>query len=331
MEQKVSLIFTVLNEAASIEVLLESLCAQTRLPDEVVAVDGGSDDGTYQKLKQFAQEAPFPVQVLSRPGSNISEGRNVAIAHAQGPLIASTDAGVRLETDWLAELLAPLEDSNATDVVSGFFVPDPHSLFERVLGAVTLPRPEEIDPQTFYPSSRSVAFYRRAWRAVGGYPEWLDYCEDLLFDFALREAGFTFTFNQNAVVHFRPRSTLKAFFKQYYRYARGDGKADFWRYRHAVRYGFYLLACPLLVALALFVHPAWALVLIGGLTATMYRPYRRLAPHLHDLSWEKRLRACAWVPSIRWMGDVAKMLGYPAGVWWRWHHAPQKPWPKRQI
>ncbi len=329
--EKVSLIFTVLNEAASIEVLLDSLCKQTRPPDEVVVVDGGSKDGTYQKLKRFAQGAPFHVQVLSRPGSNISEGRNAAIAHAQGPLIASTDAGVRLEEDWLAEITAPFEKSNAPDVVSGFFVPDPHSLFERVLGAVTLPRLDEIDPQTFHPSSRSVTFSRRAWQAIGGYPEWLDYCEDLLFDFALREAGFTFAFNQNAVVHFRPRPTLRAFFKQYYRYARGDGKADFWRYRHALRYAFYLLACPLLTALTLLQHPAWLLVLIGILAASMYRPYRRLAPHLRDLPWEGRLRACAWVPLIRWTGDIAKMLGYPVGVWWRWHHAPQESWPKRQI
>lgn len=331
MGKKVSVIFTVLNEAASIEVLLKSLCEQTRLPDKVVAVDGGSEDGTYQKLEQFAQRAPFSVQVLSRPGSNISQGRNAAIASAKNPLIASTDAGVRLEEDWLAELVAPFEDSDAPDVVSGFFVPNPHSLFELVLGAVTLPRLEEIDPETFHPSSRSVAFRRRAWQAVGGYPEWLDYCEDLLFDFALREAGFTFAFNRNAVVYFRPRPTLKAFFKQYYRYARGDGKADFWRYRHGIRYASYLLAGPALLALALLVHPAWILALIGGIAATMYKPYRRLAPHLYGLSWGKRLRAYAWVPLIRWAGDIAKMLGYPIGVWWRWHHAPQDPWPKRQF
>ena len=42
-----------------------------------------------------------------------------------------------------------------------------------------------------------------------------------------------------AIAHFRPRSSLRAFFKQYYRYSRGDGKADLWRKRHAIRYGAY--------------------------------------------------------------------------------------------
>ena len=27
-----------------------------------------------------------------------------------------------------------------------------------------------------------------------------------------------------------------------------------------------------------------------------------------------------WMPVICWTGDVAKMIGYPVGVWWRWRH-----------
>jgi len=33
------------------------------------------------------------VRVIERPGSNISQGRNAAIAAASGDVIASTDAG----------------------------------------------------------------------------------------------------------------------------------------------------------------------------------------------------------------------------------------------
>ena len=51
------------------------------------------------------------------------------------------------------------------------------------------PTRDEVDPATFLPSSRSVAFRKAAWAAVGGYPEWLDYCEDLVFDLSLRERG----------------------------------------------------------------------------------------------------------------------------------------------
>ena len=333
MRQAVSLIATVLNEAASLDGLLDSLLAQTRPPDEVVIVDGGSTDGTREVLERFADAARLPVKVFSWPGCNIAQGRNMAIAAAQGPIIAVMDAGVRLEKDWLEHLVAPFEGTgeDAPDVVSGFFVVDPRSPFEVALGAVTLPQLDEVDPATFNPSSRSVAFCKAAWERVGGYPEWLDYCEDLLFDFALRDAGCTFTFAPRAIVHFRPRPNVRSFAKQYYRYARGDGKADFWRYRHLIRYGTYLGAAPLLMALALWHHPLWALGLLGGLLAMLRRPLRRVWPKLRELGWGERLQVLCWLPILRCMGDLAKMVGYPVGVWWRWHYAPQGPWPKRQL
>jgi len=331
MRDRVSVVTTVLNEAASIDILLHSLAQQTRVPDEVVVVDGGSADETLQKLESYAQNAPFSLQVLSRPGHNISQGRNVAIAAAQHALIAATDAGVRLEKDWLEQLLAPLSGEDSADVVSGAFVAAPETVFEVALGAVTLPTIGEIDAATFNPSSRSVAFRREAWQRVGGYPEWLDYCEDLLFDLSLRDAGYRFAFAPRAVAHFRPRPTLAAFYKQYYRYARGDGKADLWRYRHLVRYGTYLVALPALVALSIVHSPLWLLALAIGMAMMLRKPLWRLQSQWGHLPWRKRLSVLGWLPIIRITGDVAKMLGYPAGIWWRRRYAPAGTWPKPKF
>jgi len=326
---RVSVIATVLNEADAIIELLHSLAAQTRPPDEIVIVDGGSSDGTLKALQRFAQEADLSVQVLSAPGANISRGRNLAIAAATGEVIASVDAGVRLEPDWLAELVGPFEAGLPPDVVSGFFQSAPRSLFERALGAITLPRLDEIDPQRFEPSSRSVAYRKAAWQAVGGYPEWLDYCEDLVFDFGLRDAGYRFTFAPRALVHFRPRQSWRAYLKQYYRYARGDGKANLYLFRHLARYGAYLVALPLLIALAIWASPWWWLGALAAIGLLLRTPLRRLWPTIQGISWPERLCALAWAPAIRIGGDLAKMVGYPVGVVWRWRHAPSTPWPRR--
>ena len=331
MPESVSVIATVYNEADSIDALLDSLLDQTRRPDEVVIVDGGSTDGTLEKLREAAGGTLLPLRILGRPGCNIAQGRNAAIEAAHGPIIASTDAGVRLEKDWLANLTAPFSQGDPPAVVSGFFVPDPRSAFELALGAVTLPLREEIDPGSFYPSSRSVAFRREAWKSVGGYPEWLDYCEDLIFDLSLLDAGYCFRFAPEALVHFRPRQSLGAFFKQYYRYARGDGKADLWRLRHLVRYCTYLVAVPSGVVLAILHHALWLLPLLTGLAAMLRKPLRRLLPRLKERPWAERLLAIVWLPILRVTGDVAKMVGYPVGIWWRWHHAPKAAWSKRQF
>jgi glycosyltransferase involved in cell wall biosynthesis len=322
----VSIICTVLNEGQSIQNLLNSLLRQTRPPDEVVFVDGGSTDDTAATLKKYADDGKLPIRVIVEPGANISRGRNIAIQAAAGPIIASTDAGVRLHSRWLEELVKPFQADEPPSVVSGFFVPDPQSAFEVAMGATVLPALYNIDPNTFLPSSRSIAFLKSSWQAIEGYPEWLDFCEDLIFDIRLRDEVGPFGFAPDAVVYFRPRSTLRAFFKQYYQYARGDGKADLWRKRHAIRYITYLIALPLLIFLGVFMSPWWWLlgIILGGL-GMFYTPYRRLPGLWDGLSMLEKLQAIFWVPVIRITGDIAKMIGYPVGWQWRLERLSTQP------
>jgi len=328
----VSVIVTVFNECASIGRLLDSLAAQSRRPDEVVICDGGSSDGTVALIRDYArtQRERLPaLQVVVEAGANISRGRNVAIAAARGPLIAATDAGVRLEPDWLEKITAPWDQAGEPPLaVAGLFVPDSTGVFQTAMAATVLPLVAEIDPSRFLPSSRSVAFTKAAWAQAGGYPEWLDYCEDLVFDFAInaqRPAQPTaFAWAPDAIVHFRPRENLRQFWTQYYRYARGDGKADLWRKRHAIRYATYLVALPLLVGHACFgVTARWAgwVGLLMGIAVYCRRPWQRLRIIGKALDLPQRLAALALVPVIRATGDLAKMAGYPAGVRWRRRHA----------
>jgi glycosyltransferase involved in cell wall biosynthesis len=312
---RVSVICTVLNEGEAVRRLMDSLTAQTRRPDEVIIVDGGSRDGTVAVLQEYAGR--LPLKVLCEPGANISRGRNVAIAAASGDVLACCDAGVWLEPPWLECLVAPFERQPAAQTAAGFFVPDARTPFEIAMGATVLPTVAEIDPATFLPSSRSVAYTPAAWQAAGGYPEWIDYCEDLVFDLQVRAACGAFAWAPRALAHFRPRGSLRSFFRQYYRYARGDGKADLWRKRHAVRYLTYLVALPVMLALSLLHSAWWLLALAAGVAAYCRTPWRRLRPHLPTLSIPQRLQVILLVPVIRAAGDVAKVLGYPAGWAWR--------------
>ena len=330
---QVSVIATVYNEAQNILCLLDSLAAQTLPPDEVVLCDGGSRDDTVRLIHQWMdahQDDGPPVRLLVETGANISRGRNLAVGAATGPLIAVTDAGVRLAPNWLAELTAPWRaqhDADAPIAAAGFFLPDCDGPFETAMAATVLPLPDDIDPDTFLPSSRSVAFTKDAWTATGGYPEWLDYCEDLVFDFAInrQQPGRSSAFAPapQAVVYFRPRSTLGQFWTQYYRYARGDGKADLWRKRHALRYAVYFVALPALLGHGLsgfFGRWLGWVGLLLGVIVYCRRPWQRLATLGRELSPNERLQAAAWVPILRTVGDIAKMVGYPVGLLWRYRN-----------
>ncbi len=311
----ISLIVTVKNEGEAIRPLLDSLIEQSRMPDEIVICDGGSTDHTVQILTEYQQW--LPLKIIEASGANISAGRNRAIEAAQGEIVAATDAGVILTPYWVEDLVAPIEKGE-TAVAAGWFEADPYTDFEVVMGATVLPALEDIDPKTFLPSSRSVAFLKSAWATVGGYPEWLDYSEDLVFDMALRDAVGEFVFVETAVAYFRPRGSLRAFSHQYYNYAKGDGKASLWPKRHAIRYVTYLAALPALL------YMIWRDKRIGwlglGLGTAVYckRPAQRLWPDTTGWRPPARLRAFAMIPIIRFVGDVAKMVGYLVGVFWRW-------------
>ncbi len=197
---KVSLVFTTLDEEDSIAALLDSVAAQTRQPDDVVMVDGGSQDRTVARAEAYRDR--LPLRVLQAPGANISRGRNIAIAAALSDVIACTDSGVRLPSNWLAELVRPIEAGAAG--AAGFFHSEGRGAFQVALGATVLPHADDIDPESFLPSCRSAAFRKEAWECAGGFPEWLDYCEDLVFDLALRRLYGPFAFVPSASVAFPP-------------------------------------------------------------------------------------------------------------------------------
>jgi hypothetical protein len=57
--------------------------------------------------------------------------------------------------------------------------------------------------------------------------------------------------------------------------------------------------------------------LILGAGIYLNRPIRRLARATRGLSLAERVLAFGYVPYLRLVGDIAKMIGYPVGVWWR--------------
>lgn len=308
--QGVSLIVTVRDEEETVGELLDSMLRQSRIPDEVVINDCQSVDRTMEIVGQYRERLPLRT---TAGGTNIPEGRNTAIRAARGPLIACTDAGLWLDPRWLERIVAPLERGEV-ELAAGFFQPDPRSPFERVLGAINYYRGvEEVDPERFLPSGRSMAFTRAAWETVRGFPEDLPYCEDLIFARRLLQAGYRKRFIPDAVVHFRPRSSVGAFFRQYRNYAYGDGLAGLWPLRHALRYGSYAAGLGLLAA-GLCWPPLWGLLALGGV-GYLWPFYRRLWPALRNLTPAWRIGAFLLVPVLRVVGDAAKMVGYAQGRW----------------
>ena len=304
---RVSVVSTFKNEVKTISKFIDGLLAQSRPAEEIVLCDGGSTDGTTEIIQEYAAKNER-IKLVVKPG-NRSVGRNEAIRRARNEVIAVTDAGTVADKDWLRYIVEPFEKDSNTQVVGGFFKSAPQSFFEEVSALLMLSDHDQIDPETWLPSSRSIAFKKEAWEKVGGYPEHTSYNEDTPFDLSLKEAGFQFVFAPKAIVYWRPRSDLRGFFKQYYNYAIGDGIDLIHTPNYFRKILFYLFLFLLLIFT--LVEP----VLFLFLTAILFLYWLRRSRHM----WKKKLplKWLFYVPSVIAVKDLADIFGFVRGIFKR--------------
>lgn len=245
---KTALITTLFNENKNLLRWWQSIIGQTVRPDEIMVVDGGSTDGTWERLQELARESPVPVK-LKQERCNIARGRNLAIAMTDAEVIASTDAGSYPRPDWFAEITRPLLNDPAVDAVGGRSVNLVENDFQRLVVSFQAPPIEHSRPEKVYPSSRNIAFRRKAWSDVGGYPEWLTLtAEDALFNHALHKVGCRFHYNRDAVVAWPIRENAPSHFKMLYSY--GYGAAEARLYAGHFWFNILISLCPWLLLLS---------------------------------------------------------------------------------
>jgi cellulose synthase/poly-beta-1,6-N-acetylglucosamine synthase-like glycosyltransferase len=190
---------------------------QTKKADEIIFVDSFSKDRTPEIIKKYKSKG---IKLIQKK-SNIAEARNIAIKNTRYNIIACTDASSKLDKNWLKNITNPFKDESI-DVVSGGYIAVSEGGIGGYIAMVTVKPMEKWDEKTFIPSGRSVAFRKKAWKAVGGYPEKSRIGEDTAFGLKLKENGFKFKLARDAMVFWSGRNTLKKFAKQFYSYGRGD-------------------------------------------------------------------------------------------------------------
>jgi len=177
-----------------------------------------------------------------------------------------------------------------------------------------MPQVDEINGKKFMPSSRSIAFKKELWKKVGGYPEELYIGEDMFFNFKLKNLGYNIIFNPGAVVFWKIRRNIFQLFKQYFRYAFGDGFANMYFYRHALRFFVYISLILLILVFLLTRNFIFLLIPLPFAIFHVRKAYARSIKTFKKETFWKMFFAWIAFPVLQFLIDIAKMVGYISGL-----------------
>ena len=232
-----SIVIPVHRDETAVDEVVKRLGVQLRSDDELVlAVDEGASERTARSIDQAAAEGHVVVQVP--PGGGPSPARNHGVRAARHEVIACTDAGCEPGPSWLDGLRAAFGDVPRPELVTGVYRVQARTVMEQAFDVACYPDISEARGtglaahlygrvlgrafEASLPTGRSVAFTRRAWERVGGFPEDLRTAEDVMFGTRIVEAGLPIVLTADAEVTWEQRPTLRDTAHMYYRYGLGD-------------------------------------------------------------------------------------------------------------
>jgi glycosyltransferase involved in cell wall biosynthesis len=316
----VSLIVPVWNEERTIGALLDSVLGQTRVPDEVIIVDGQSSDRTCAIVEEFVRRG-HPIALLHAGRAHPGEGRNLGVLASAHDAVAFTDAGIRLAPRWLEKLSEPLERDASVDVVYGTYEPVLDTFFKECAALAYVPPPIARDGGRIRgPSVVSCLMKKSVWKAVGGFPPYRA-AEDLIFMEEVATRGFTIAYAPEAVAHWQVVADWRSMFRKFSLYSYHNllaGRARHWHYGVARFYG----VCSIGVLLAIL-HTAWWLLILPlmGLVRTVKTAFaKRHAFAFRDVFRVKRLLYLGALLLVldlatAWGGFAWAVRGRPGAGW----------------
>jgi succinoglycan biosynthesis protein ExoA len=269
----VSVIMPVLNAETTIADAVASALGQDYRGDlEIVIGHGPSRDGTADILEQYAGNPQ--VRVVDNPSGRTPSGLNAAIEASHGEVIVRCDAQSRLSADYVRRAVEILQDTGA-DNVGGIQAAEGVFFMQRSI-AIAQSTPLGVGDARHRTGGKPGpadtvylgVFRRQALERVGGFDETQIRNQDYELNCRLRETGGTVYFHPDLRVVYRPRSSLRGLWRQYWGYGVWK-RAMLRKHPHSLRWR--QLAPPALVlalaaSLAFLATPwPWAAAVVPGL------------------------------------------------------------------
>ena len=215
MSSPLSVIIAAKNAEQTLADQLDALVSQP-WPNggEIIVADNGSSDGTVAQANRF-DRSTIAVRVVDASSvSGAGHARNRGVDASVHDYVAFCDADDVVHESWVNSLTAALDDTPAIGGKLEFDKLNPGWVVgsRGQLHAVDdLPSFDGIFPVL---SSCNLGIRRSVFDEVGGFDESYLRGQDAELSMRLHHAGIPMAFAEDAVVHYRMRSGLRAIYRQ---------------------------------------------------------------------------------------------------------------------
>jgi glycosyltransferase involved in cell wall biosynthesis len=223
----VSLVVPAYNEGPVIEAAIASLLVLDYPNYEVLVVDDGSSDDTYDKALAAARASRLvPVRVITKKNGGKADALNTGMMHARGEFILNMDGDTKLSPNTLRACIRHFDDPRIGAVAGNVKVYNRENLWTRVqaleyVEGLAMAR----KAQSFMRSVNIIpgplgVFRKSLLQEVGGYDQ-DTFAEDCDLTLKLLMRGWHIAYEPTAVALVETPSRLLDLLKQRYRWTRG--------------------------------------------------------------------------------------------------------------
>ena len=223
----ISIIVPAFNEAEVIQASLGSLL-ELRYPYyEIIAVDDGSTDGTFEKMRAFeGNHYGVQVQVFRKENSGKADTLNYGIRRSRAPLVVCMDADSRLSPDALRYAVRAFRDPNVGAVAGNVKVINRHNIWTKLqaleyIEGLNIVRKAQAFFRTVNVVPGPMGIFRKtAIDGTGGYDS-DTFAEDFDMTVKLLADGWKIHYEPKAIAYTEAPEELLDIIKQRYRWSRG--------------------------------------------------------------------------------------------------------------
>ncbi len=224
----VSIIIPCRNEEKYIGKCLASIIAQDYPKDklEVLVVDGMSEDGTREVIKDYVLKNPY-IKLLDNPKRIVPTALNIGVKNAQGDIILRMDAHNIYEKDYVGKCVTYLTKHDV-DNVGGIWITLPGN--ETSIGksiALALSHPFGVGNAYFRTGSKEPRYVdtvpfgcykKEVFEKIGLFDEDLVRNQDDEFNLRLIKNGGKILLVPDIVSYYYARDSLEKLWKMYFQY-----------------------------------------------------------------------------------------------------------------